>query len=216
MTLGNTNASHTIFFNFLTNKKLKELLHRADPKSYDKVLETHINSILKEQTPLYAEVIIDSINPTCSIYIDLYIKNKKPKKQVAHVTIHLYKNNVSISRNVGRIHVKNNRTNKGHVAKFDQVDSDSIRITFIEFPNQISESLNKPFQIIENILNEYFHEQSPLFLGNQLTKNSTLDHPCLDLTIQEMKRTKTPIKAKTLKRNKTIQYKYRTVKTRKH
>ena len=176
--------SHDIFIDFLSKKKLNELLHRAsfDTNVGQPLLQKQIQERLANISSIKPKVKIGEDEITikgitynrCSIYIDFYSN----KIQVGHFTLHFYKNNENAAGNVGRIHFKNDRKKLRHTIKFNKNNKNTIYMNYLEFPDKIQPYLEVPFQVVKSILNEYINPDSELFLGKKLTSMSDAPHIC--------------------------------------
>lgn len=125
----------------------------------------------------------------CSIYI----KFMENKNQIGHITIHFYKQFMKRSNNIGRIHARNNRRNFKHAYTFRTNTNNSISMELISFPNQIHPSLQTPFAIVTQILNQYIHPESDLFLGKNLTSMTDSVHDCVSYTERVLRQSRTPL-----------------------
>lgn len=94
----------------------------------------------------------------------------------------------------GRIHFKNNKTQRSHVIRIQNNNQDNIKMEITSYPNKPSDSLQEVYSIITNIMTYYTTYGHPLFLGEPLTSMSHKEHKCINLTEKEWKTSKTPLR----------------------
>lgn len=199
--------SHNAWFDLLSYTKLNELFQRA---SFDQVnrrvlLKDHITRQLPPDSKYYIIINLEEqyILPNktkdiCSIYINIF--DKQTRNKVAHFTLHFFKDKEMKNQSTGRIHFKNNKTQRSHVIRINKNNNEHINMTITYYPDKPSESLYKIYSIITNIMYQYTTYGNPLFLGEPLTSMSSTEHKCINLTEQEWKTSKTPLRH-TRKRN---------------
>lgn len=181
--------THDIFFNFLTRKKLNELLLRAEETNGRKILEDQINQRLQGISPIVArtEVSTSQNSYYCSLYINFI---NRYGKQIGHFTFHFSPNSQKFG-NIGRLHPKNNRnTQKRYTFHFNkniQINN-SIRMSISVSPQMISSELKEPFQKCIDVFNDYFNPENDYYLGKQIFSNQT--SKCYSYLINELKKSK--------------------------
>lgn len=199
--------SHNSWFDLLSYTKLNELFQRAswDPVNDKILLQQHINSQLPKG--YYSKIEVSKkftrknknkfiTSNICSIYIKIFYKHTDVYIQVAHFTLHFFKHKEMKNLSTGRIHFKNNKTQRSHVIRINKNANDKINMVITSYPNKPSESLQQIYSIIIIIINQYMTPDSPIFLGIPLTSMSinSIEHPCINLTEKEWKPSKTPLR----------------------
>ncbi len=153
--------THTLFFRAITEKKLNELLKRAD--SNTGILESHINSLLNN---LRCKVKVNKVYNQPQLkknddikYCDIIIDYYDNKKRIGHMTLHLKLDDKGIKgmkKENGRLHVKNNINNSCYLIKCNKRKisgkNDSVFITLIK-GNFIREKIEECSNATINILN---------------------------------------------------------------
>ncbi len=100
--MNNIYQSHKLFFRAITEKKLNELLKRADTTT--KVLENDINNII------YPLKCTSKVTNNCDIIITFYDKDITTNTEIGHLSLHLTTDNKGYtgkSKQNGRLHIKN-------------------------------------------------------------------------------------------------------------
>lgn len=197
--------SHNTWFNLLSYTKLNELFQRAswDPVNRRVLLQEHIHSQLPKEycCKIKVSTTFTRINKNkhitsniCSIYIKILLKNTDTP--IAHFTIHFFKHKETNREMTGRIHSQNNKTQRRHVIRINKNADDNVRMSITAYPNKPSDSLEQVYSTITNIMSLYTTYGNPFFLGIPLTSMSInrIEHPCIKLTEQEWKTSKTPLR----------------------
>ena len=182
----NISRTHNIFFDYLTCKKVNELLKRAD-KGYNlresaTVIEEDIQPLLPSPFTVKTRVQVDLENQ-CNIYI-IFFEGEysfEEKHRIGHITLHLSKDNIQRRKNIfkmnpaqtntpGRLHLGNNRskTLRSHVIHVEN-EKNKIKLEVRHRPSVIENKLKICADIAINVLTEYFNPSSILFLGNSRT-----------------------------------------------
>ena len=192
--------SHNSWFDLLSYTKLNELFQRA---SYDvihrrKLLQVHINNELRNKINYYSTVDLETTyihnriqKDICSIYINIHDRNTD--ELVAHFTLHFFKHRETTQQSIGRIHFQN-KTNRKHVIRINKNKENNVKMTITSYPNNPSKILEEVYSVITDIMYLYTKYGNPLFLGEQLTSMSSIEHPCVNLTEKEWKTSKTPLR----------------------
>jgi hypothetical protein len=176
--------THDIFFKTITRKKLNELLLRADKK----ILQNHINKeLIDEYSIVYVK---KNQSSECSIYIDYY--DKKTKNKLGYISLHFYpqQRNRKTSK-AGRIHVRNSKNNP-YTLRFNKDTNDELIISLTKYSDTMSSSLKKAVNKTLILINLYFNEKSPYWLGNPSFKD--IWHPCFYVICNSMKRARKNIR----------------------
>lgn len=195
--------SHNTWFDLLSYTKLNELFQRAswDPVNRRVLLQQHIHSQLPKDSKYYTTIRLEKTFTRkntgiklniCSIYI--YIFDKQTQTQIAHFTLHFFKHKEMKNESTGRIHFRNNKTNRNHVIRINKNADDNIRMSITAYPNKPSESLEQVYSKITNIMSLYTTYGKSFFLGIPLTSMSHIEHKCIKLTEKEWKTSKTPLR----------------------
>jgi hypothetical protein len=176
-----------LFFNFITFRKLKELLARCDSRT--QFLETQINNELQ----IYSSEVSIRMNDNneCSIYINFF--EKSDNSPLGHSSFHLYpeKNKNNPSKN-GRFHVKGNKNKKSKsTLRFNKVNNTII--ISLSKPCYIDSKLQLCVDTAIDILNQYFNKKSKFFLGKPKFETTTLDIPCYQHILNVMAASGKPI-----------------------
>ena len=177
----NISTTHNIFFDYLTCKKVNELLKRAD-RYYTKIprisiLEYDIQQTLPPTIQVQTAVTLDNENQ-CNIYISF----QEGEYKIGHITLHLtkdnsrirkstFKRNKTITNTIGRIHVRNNRGNRSrsHVIQVTN-STDRFKFELRGIPSVVENKLKQCANAAIGVIEEYFNPESSLFLGNVRTK----------------------------------------------
>ena len=190
--MSNSHLTHDIFFRVITQKKMNELLNRAEPRF--NILATDINNNLT------SGVCTTNIGRDCSIYITFY---NNDGGEMGHISLHLYPS-IRDRKNseIGRLHAKNARNrNRRHTIRVNSSPGgNSMRLSIIHYPTVISKSFEPYINTTLNILNEYLDVTSPKSLKYAFTTNHEA-HECLDIIINQFKKTKSPLRT-TLSRSR--------------
>jgi hypothetical protein len=150
--------AHSIFYNYLTESTLNELLWRADPKFRGGILQKHIRSKLAEHNidiSLNTNITINKCNN-----VGIFINFNKNRVRYGHISLHISGDNFK-DKKEGMWHVKNNST--GH-----STDISFIPLKYNEknYPialwlaynpsNVINVDSHPEYQIALDVLNRYF------------------------------------------------------------
>lgn len=194
--------SHNTWFDLLSYTKLNELFQRAtyDVINRRKLLQVHINNELRNKTNYYSTVDLETTyihngikKDICSIYINIH--DRHTDEPVAHFTLHFFKHRETTQQSIGRIHFQN-KTNSKHVIRINKNTENTVKMTITSYPNTPSKILEEVYSIIIDIMSLYTKNGNPLFLGIPLTSMTinSIEHPCIKLTEQEWKTSKTPLR----------------------
>lgn len=182
----NTQLTHDIFFRVITQKKMNELLNRADPST--RFLENEINA------RLVGSVCRTRIGGDCSIYVTYYSNNGE---EIGHISLHLFPDNKNMRRyKVGRLHAKNAANmNRRHTMRVTNTNGGtSLRLNIVRYPTVIRPVFMACIRPTLDILNEYFDIQSPHSLQHALTENISNKHRCFETIRIKMSSSKTPLR----------------------
>jgi hypothetical protein len=182
----NTQLTHDIFFRVITQKKMNELLHRADPST--RFLENEINMLL------VGAVCKTRIGGDCSIYINYFSNNGE---EIGHISLHIIPENKTMRRyKVGRLHAKNaSNINRRHTMRVTNTNGGtSMRLNIVRYPTIIRPAFMDCIRPTLDILNDYFDIHSQRSLQYALTENISNKHRCFDIIRMKMSSSKTPLR----------------------
>jgi hypothetical protein len=190
--------THDAFFEVITKKKLNELLLRSVK---DGMLQQQINELL---TNAYCiSKVKHNKYHECSIYINFYMK--QTQKEIGYLSFHLYPNNKGVFGNSanGRFHAQNTRRKLKYSMRINKKDDDSILFSLINRVSYIQVDFEICVKATFDILNSYFDESSPNWLGYPRFEN-TKPHGCYSTILSEMAKRKKPIGNTRKRRNHHI------------
>jgi hypothetical protein len=186
------------FFKVITKKKLHELLLRADEKH--RILQKQINTRLSDAYCI--TMVKKNTVGDCSIYI--YFYNKNTRKEIGYLSFHLYPQKLGLKHNaLGRFHGKNRKnTNFKYTLRVNKRSEDSIIFSLTKHVSRIRPEFEKCTTVALGVLNSYFNELSPYWLGHSKFAN-TPPHICHTIILRKMEQVKQPIR-NTRKRTNTV------------
>lgn len=201
--MNNAHLTHKIFFQEITEKKLNELLKRADKDT--KVLQNHINSLLK---PYRCVVKLNKKlnNNYCDIIIDYFDDNNK---YIGHATLHLKSDNKSLGKSAkinGRLHIRNtNNTCYPFSCTKRNIKNINMSVQLNLIANKhIKPSLKKCSDNTILVLNKYFDYISEWSLDKNLTNYPNKIHPCQPPILRNFSR----IQSQRIRTTRKKQYNY--------
>jgi hypothetical protein len=195
----NASNTHDIFFDFITEKKLNELYHRADGGN-SSYLANQINSRLQN---IRCKIKLGKVgNYYCDIFLNYYdLSNVK----IGHISLHMspkYTNPSNPTFKSNRFHIINNQGKSKHTIRFNQNSKNMISLslnTNVD-PNKIFFNAKN---VTMEILNDYFDQNSPEYLGIPKTSAQGV-HKCMSpVKIRLKSLLKTTAKQQYNKRMKT-------------
>lgn len=203
--MNNAHLTHKIFFQEITEKKLNELLKRADKDT--KVLQSHINKLLKP----YRCVVFITSNKTNNgrLYCDIIIKYYDKSIEIGHATLHLKSDNKNLNisvREKGRLHIRNiNNTCYPFSCTKRNIKNKNVSVQLNLITNKyIKPSLKECSDKTILVLNKYFDYNLELSLDKNLTNYPNEIHPCHPAILRNFSR----IKAQSIRTTKKQKYKY--------
>lgn len=207
--MNNVHQTHKLFFKAITEKKLNELLKRAD--STTNVLENDINSLI------YPLKCISKVTNNCDIIVTFYDKEIKNNKEIRHLSLHLTTDNKGYtgkSKQNGRLHIKNKVNNSCYPLRCTkraiQNKNNSIFINVVK-GNFIRPKLEICSDAIIDILNKYFDFNSNLSLDKQLTNYNKAIHHCYSSIISQFSKIRSHSIKQTYKKSKSTSYRSTTI-----
>jgi hypothetical protein len=179
--------THDTFFEVITKRKLHELLLRSVTGG---MLQKQINALLKNAYCI--SKVKKNDYDECSIYIEFYMK--QTQKEIGYVSFHLYPNNKRVFGNSanGRLHAQNTRRKIKYSLRVNKKGEDSIVFSLINRVSYIKADFETCVKDTFTILDSYFDESLPNWLGNPKFENIK-PHKCYSIIMNIMEKHKKPI-----------------------
>ena len=207
----NISRSHNIFFNYLTCKKVNELLKRADniPGLDESILSNDIQPKLPPEYNVETKVKYDLDNQ-----VNIYITFLKNKNEIGHVTLHLTKENKVFTKQLkktsktntpGRLHGVNTRGIKSrHIIEVTNI-GDRFTLEVRHRPDVIEKGLKRCIDTTIGVIEEYFNKQNvSLYIGKERTYSG--EHKYFKKVRNNLRSSSTPLKKTRKVGNTKIEY----------
>lgn len=178
--------THDIFFKVITKRKLRELLLRSVTGG---MLQQQINVLL---TNIYSKTEVDkNAADECSIYIKFYMK--ETHKEIGYLSFHLHPKKGDLShKNNGRFHGRNTGRNLKYTMRVHKNNDGCITFSLTNSFSYIRLKFETGVNAALAVLNSYFNESSPNWLGRPKFQNAK-PHNCYTSILKTMEKRKKTI-----------------------